>query len=612
MEFWGDDRAQAIQIGAVLLFGILIISFSTYQAFVVPNQNERIEFNHNQDVQEDLQDVRNAIVSTLGGGVGESVSVSLGTRFPSRAVARNPGPPTGTIRTVGTGNASLNLTIRNATADGEVGDFWNGSEHVYNTGWLEYQPNYKVYQSAPVTTYENSILFNRNRDGTRVQSGQRLIDGRTINLVTLNGSVSQTGVSTFPVDVRAISSSTRTVSVTNESHPLTIATQTRLDEQRWQTLLDDEEYVESVSVDPDGVAGEYSMLEIDLQAGETYSLRMAKVGVGSSVTEPDEGYVTAISGDGESIGTGQTQRLVAEVRDEYNNPISGTLVNATVLSGGGSVSPENETTDSDGRVAFTYTAPSSETTATIEVNVSKNPTEIERAVYEVSVTSEGNAESAYDLSWITDDISNQQGVKGCFEANNTCLYNRSIDDNILVATAGTEPVATFANVDFATNDSSVISDFSPSESTTDENGEVSTEATISARGVATVHASTTQNSDSLSLRVVGESAGDGNNPPTVIIDSTQVRAVGSSGQYDIDVTFTATDPDADLDRYEVTVYASSTQFFEIDSTEVTGGFETGQHTVTLRDNSAFLSQPYYVVVEVEDSSGNTDSDAKLT
>ena len=37
-----DERGQAIQIGAVLLFGLLIISFASYQAFVVPNQNKQI------------------------------------------------------------------------------------------------------------------------------------------------------------------------------------------------------------------------------------------------------------------------------------------------------------------------------------------------------------------------------------------------------------------------------------------------------------------------------------------------------------------------------------------------------------------------------------------
>ena len=69
MELRDDDRAQAIQIGAVLLFGILVISFSTYQAFVVPNQNENVEFNHNQRVQGQLQEVRNAIVSMPGTGI---------------------------------------------------------------------------------------------------------------------------------------------------------------------------------------------------------------------------------------------------------------------------------------------------------------------------------------------------------------------------------------------------------------------------------------------------------------------------------------------------------------------------------------------------------------
>ncbi|MFC6976212.1 hypothetical protein ACFQL1_18425 [Halomicroarcula sp. GCM10025709] len=69
MEFVGDERSQSIQVGAVLLFAVLIIAFSTYQAFVVPDQNRQIEFNHNQEVQQQLQDLRNAIVSMPGEGV---------------------------------------------------------------------------------------------------------------------------------------------------------------------------------------------------------------------------------------------------------------------------------------------------------------------------------------------------------------------------------------------------------------------------------------------------------------------------------------------------------------------------------------------------------------
>ncbi|MFC7028748.1 hypothetical protein ACFQH8_17685 [Halomicroarcula sp. GCM10025710] len=77
MSLVGDERGQAIQIGAVLLFGVLIISFSTYQAFVVPDQNRGIEFSHNQEVQSQMQDLRNAVVSVGGIRGSQAVSVQL-------------------------------------------------------------------------------------------------------------------------------------------------------------------------------------------------------------------------------------------------------------------------------------------------------------------------------------------------------------------------------------------------------------------------------------------------------------------------------------------------------------------------------------------------------
>ncbi|ERH13368.1 MAG: hypothetical protein J07HB67_02407 [halophilic archaeon J07HB67] len=33
---WGTDRGQSVVIGAVVLFGFLVIAMSTYQATVVP------------------------------------------------------------------------------------------------------------------------------------------------------------------------------------------------------------------------------------------------------------------------------------------------------------------------------------------------------------------------------------------------------------------------------------------------------------------------------------------------------------------------------------------------------------------------------------------------
>jgi cytochrome c-type biogenesis protein CcmH/NrfG len=77
-RFGADRRAQAIQVGAVILLGALVIAFSTYQAVVVPEQNRNVEFNHNQRVQQQLQEVRNGILSAAD-GQPQATSVELGT-----------------------------------------------------------------------------------------------------------------------------------------------------------------------------------------------------------------------------------------------------------------------------------------------------------------------------------------------------------------------------------------------------------------------------------------------------------------------------------------------------------------------------------------------------
>ncbi|MFB6126637.1 MAG: hypothetical protein ABEJ79_04985 [Halolamina sp.] len=128
MGFEGDERAVTVQIGAVILFAFLIIVLSIYQASVVPAQNQEIEFNHNQEVQNDMVDLRSAITDAASTGNAESAAVTLGTRYPSRALFVNPSSPSGAVRSVGTNEPAVNVTVANASAapgaDAEdVGDY---------------------------------------------------------------------------------------------------------------------------------------------------------------------------------------------------------------------------------------------------------------------------------------------------------------------------------------------------------------------------------------------------------------------------------------------------------------------------------------------------------
>ncbi|WP_121822600.1 CARDB domain-containing protein [Halostella salina] len=366
MQFGGDERAAAIQVGATLLFGMIIVSMAMYQATVVPDQNAQVEYNHNQEVQSQMQELRNAIVSVPGGGNGGSVTVDLGTRFPSRTLFVNPPAPSGSLRTVDTTNASINIAVDNAAASGETNDYWNGDERTFNTGAIVYEPQYSEYQSAPTTVYEQSVLYNRF-DGANVSlSDQRIVDGRQINLVALNGSLSKSSAGSASVSVRPVSTSRNAVAVEGDGGPINITIPTRLDNETWTDALESEyssnggnivgQYYEPISDE------NYALLSIELKESTTYNLRMAKVGVGDGVTEEaDNLYLTDVGGTSLNVEADGTEAITVEVRDRFNNPVSGEDVTLSASDGGTFAGTGTSTTtnasDSDGRVTVTYEAP---------------------------------------------------------------------------------------------------------------------------------------------------------------------------------------------------------------------------------------------------------------
>ncbi|QCJ46388.1 hypothetical protein [Haloprofundus sp. MHR1] len=384
MNFRDDRRAVTVQVGFVLLFGVLILSLSMYQVQVVPADNERVEFDHNQRVQSDLLDARNAILRSAGTGTTHPVSVSLGAQYPNRVLFVNPPPASGRLST--TESVADGIVIENARAvDAETADYWTGDDvRTFETRSLEYTPDYAQYQNPPTTVYENSVVYNRFDDGAALpQSDQTLVDGRRISLVALGGELSRERTGVEPLDVRSVSASARTTTVTSDGEPIRISLATELSEEKWQELLEGEEYVADVTV-------EGGVLTMTLEADETYSLRTAKVGVGSNVGETEAAYVTDVEGDGSTVRAGTTRTLVAEVRDGFGNPVIGEDVTAEVTDGGGSVTfPEGAKTDGEGQVRVVYEPPegsSQSESVEVEVGFGDADTEAERATFDLTVS----------------------------------------------------------------------------------------------------------------------------------------------------------------------------------------------------------------------------------
>lgn len=493
MTFRSDDRGVTVQVGTVLLFATLVVALSLYQATAIPSQNTKVEFRHNERVQGQMQDVRNSVLRTGATGSGQPTSVTLGTQYPGHVLFVNPPPASGTLRTTELGY----LSIENLVAtDSETADYFDGSEVSFSTRSLVYAPNYDQYDNAPETVYENSILYNRGRDGNATLTDQRLVHGTQITLVTLDGRLSHSQSGTVSLDPHALSPSTetRTITVQSNGNDPVVRVPTTLNEAKWNRLLEaqiTDGYVRDVRVE-DGV------LELTLRGTEdgtpvTYDLRMAKVGVGSDMEAANATYITNVSP--KNVTVNGTTTLVAEVRDRYNNPVSGVTV---ARDDGG----DNETTDERGRVRFEYEGipPGTET---VTLSVDDNGTERERVAYHVTSVHSGTDSAGtgnggtYDVEWVdSSDVDCNAGLDECW-------IDRSDGSTATLTATVTydgEPV-TDTNVDFGLNRSDVVGT-SPKDATTDENGNVTTELTAHDTGTVRTLAASGGDADSVVVHVV--------------------------------------------------------------------------------------------------------------
>lgn len=524
MSVRDDERAQAIQVGAILLFGVLIILLATYQAFVVPNQNREIEGNHIESVAADFQDLRSEILSVTDRAQDPSVTLKLGVQYPARVVALNPPPPTGTVRTVAAPNTDVNVTVTSAVGlDGEAGDFWTGTNRSFNSGAVSYRPNYNEFRNAPTMVVDNTLLYHAFPERNLTRAGQQLVDGKRLSLVAINGSLDRTESGPVTVDVQAVSASSRRLSITNETGDnVTVEFASRLDAGRWtDELRDDDQFVDQgghvVDVTDALIAGtDFREVRVELEGDVTYSLGMKKIGLGTRVADELPAYLTDVGGDSRTIQEGSSTTLPVEVRDRFNNPMSGVSVNGSVEAGSqnGTLAAATVTTDEDGRAIFEYEADQIDgASPTFQVNVTYegepgtgfDPAVAENASMNVTVQNTdgsgaggGGGGNAYATSWL--DPSGQTGVTCPNGADGTCTVDAS-QTGTATLTMQTSPTAVNAEVDYSLNDTAIGS-LDPLTGETDSSGENSTDFSPTQEGAVKLFTSSGGSGDTLVLKVI--------------------------------------------------------------------------------------------------------------
>lgn len=357
-----DNRAQSIQIGAVLLFGMIVILLSMWQANGIPNQNEEIEFDHNQQIQQQLTELRSTVTTMPTAGTSQSVTLDLGVRYPSRVLFVNPPPVTGTIETVRTSNSSYNITVDNANpTNDELSQLWNQSGSEYNTGAIAYQATYNEYRNDPRTVYQHSVLYNEFDDDELPITEQAIVRDNHISLIAVNGTLRESRGNAISIDFEPISTQTREVKIQPDNGPIVIELPTTMSENRWKKLFEDESNVKDVTVDLGAFSDEdLGLLRIELRedpvgSQDAYRLQLAKVGVGTGTTGTGAEYLTPVAGNETTVQSGQVQTLTLEVRDEFNKPLDGVSISGSAEQGT-FVGDATQNTSRGGQVSYDYKA----------------------------------------------------------------------------------------------------------------------------------------------------------------------------------------------------------------------------------------------------------------
>ncbi|EMA46990.1 hypothetical protein [Halococcus saccharolyticus] len=387
-----DERGVSPVVGFVLIFALIMLVFTIYQADVVPAQNKEVEFEHSQVVEADMGQLNDAIQEASTSGLPQSATVATGLQYPSRALAINPGNPSGALETSGTQQVEI------SGLSGSSGYWSSSSRDPFETRLVSYQSNYNQMQQETEYTVENGLLvkdyspedatsddFALGSDGTMISE-----NGEQINLVLVGGEYQESSI-TSSVTATPVSTSTEYHQL--ESNSGMIRVPTSLSEDVWQNeIVDGAAGIQSVTVS-EGVA------TLNLKDQE-YELRLTKVSLRTS-TEPSATYLKSESpfDPSETIDTtvGESETFTVSVRDKFGNLYTSddVMISADKNGAAGNLSSNSQSPNDEGRATFTY-KPADTDAGTVEIELSINGggEDYESVTYELNVSdgSDGNGD----------------------------------------------------------------------------------------------------------------------------------------------------------------------------------------------------------------------------
>lgn len=312
---WEDDRAVSEVLGAILLFGILVLAIGGYQSFVVPQQNAEIEHEHDQQVNDEFPTIQEAISNAAASGKQRTASLTLGTDYPVRSLAVGWPSVSGNLKT----GASGSMAFKDDEGQNiEVGE--EDEEFLTDTCGLDpetrsirYRANYNELRNTGTYIYEHGVTYRHfeKSDGQVLRRGeQELIDGDTIRLYPIqNGEFDRTTSSSERLRFQPGRTGSRMLGVPGDGE-VVLELPTELPEDQWRKLLSDED---AIVTDEINVSG--GILELPLAQGK-FRVNCTPVGLQQA---PEQSSTPTMKQDNQinPAGPGSVQYLSTTTRGDH-------------------------------------------------------------------------------------------------------------------------------------------------------------------------------------------------------------------------------------------------------------------------------------------------------
>ena len=368
LNFDSDERGVSEVLGAILVFGVVVVLLGIIQTQAIPAANEQVEFNHNQEVQGDLAQLQESVSEVVRDGNRQSVSVSLGATYPTRLFFFNPPNPSGTVRStdaqtaeiVAQSSSSDVIQSPEGQVDARIDNVNTAGELSFELRSLVYEPNYNEYRDPPSVVSEYGVMYLNSSDSSVVIENRPVVDGTTISLVSTAGEFDRSSTATRSFGVDAAPAPTTTIPI-QHSNPgpgpnnyIELTLPTRLGQEQWDSIVSGQSNVRGATVNPTPVGPAANEVVIELDSGTAsnpivYELEVPRYEVDNSAPDPSRTYVATDAGSSKRVPPGEGVKVTAEVRDEYNNPIPGEPVTFEITRTGTTVFSQQVRADENGR-----------------------------------------------------------------------------------------------------------------------------------------------------------------------------------------------------------------------------------------------------------------------